>query len=473
MRKDLPVTEQAISTKCTAAQIKRQPRDQRDYTTGNLHVNIWFLAWPMVVDMLSTSVYQIVDIYWVGKLGSTALAAATLATVIRWVLNSLSMGLGVGGLAVVARRIGEGDEAAANHTAWQVLVMGLLVSAFIGGTGYGLAEPILRLLGAEPEVITLGVPFLRISFAGVAAIVIQQICNALLRGAGEARTAMWTMWVGNGTAIILASLFITGNLGLPALGVPGSALSMVLGYAVGVICALGMLLSGRLRLHLRPRNFRLDLPLMWHVMKIAIPSTVQMTLRASSRLVTTSIMAPFGTATLAAYGVAMRILTFALIPGFGFGNAAGTLVGQNLGAEKPQRAAKSAWLVAGYNFVIMAVFVTLFLSFARPLIAVFNAEIEVVDIAQDAITFIGLSFLISAVGVVMGRALDGAGATFPAMVINLTTLWGVQIPAAYALANWTSMNTSGIWLGFGISNVANGLLMAGWFLRGSWKKRQV
>jgi putative MATE family efflux protein len=468
------MTEQTLSTvKGRAAQVRRRSRDQRDYTSGNLHVNIWFLAWPMVVDMLSTSVYRVVDIYWVGKLGSAALAAATLATVIRWVLNSLSMGLGVGGLAVVARRIGEGDEAAANHTAWQVLVMGVLASGIIGGSGYWLAEPILRLLGAEPEVVRLGVPFLRISFAGVGALVMQQICNALLRGAGEARTAMWTMWVGNGGAIALASLIITGNLGLPALGVPGSALAMVLGYALGVVCALGMLLSGRLRLHLRPRDFWLDLPLMWHVVRIAIPSTVQMTLRASSRLVTTSIMAPFGTATLAAYGVAMRILTFALIPGFGFGNAAGTLVGQNLGAEKPDRAAKSAWLVAGYNFVVMVVFVTLFITFARPVIGIFNAEVEVVDIAQEAITFIGLSFLISAIGVVMGRALDGAGATLPAMVINLTTLWGVQIPAAYALANLTTMNTVGIWLGFAISNVANGLLMAGWFLRGSWKKLEV
>ncbi len=206
-----------------------RPRAARDYTRGNLHVNIWLLAWPMVADMLSSSVYQIVDVYWLGKLGSAALAAATLAAVIRWVLNSLAMGLGIGGLAVVARRIGEGDEAAANHTAWQVLVMAAGVSGVVGGAGFVLAEPILQPLGAEPEVVALGVPFLRISFAGLGAIGVLQSCNALLRGAGEARTAMWTMWVANGSAIVLASLLITGNLGFPALGVPGSALAMVLG----------------------------------------------------------------------------------------------------------------------------------------------------------------------------------------------------------------------------------------------------
>jgi putative MATE family efflux protein len=468
MKEDAIVTARTVTVGASL-----RPRARRDYTQGNLHVNIWLLAWPMVIDMLSTSVYQIVDIYWLGKLGAAALAAATLASVIRWVLNSLSMGLGVGGLAIVARRIGEENEAAASHTAWQVLVMVTGISGVIGGAGFLLAEPILQLLGAEPEVVTLGVPFLRISFAGVGSILVLQSCNALLRGAGEARTAMWTMWIGNGAAMILASLLITGRLGFPALGVAGSALAMVLGYTLGVVSAVGMLLSGRLRIHLHPRDFRLDLPLMWHVIKIALPSTVQMTLRASSRLVTTTIMAPFGTIVFAGYGVANRILMFALIPGFGFGNAAGTLVGQNLGAGKPKRAAQSAWLVAAYNAAIMAASVALFIAFSRPIVTFFNAEPELVTIAEEAIAYIGLSFLVTAVGVVMARSLDGAGATFPAMVINLTTLWGVQVPAAYALANWTSLGTRGLWLGFGIANVVNGLFMAGWFLRGSWKKRQV
>lgn len=450
-----------------------RPRDRRDYTRGSLHVNIRLLAWPMVIDMLSSSVYQMVDIYWVGKLGATALAAATVASIVRWVLNSLSMGLGIGGLAVVARRVGEGDESAASHTAWQVLIMAVGVSGIIGGAGFLIAEPILQLLGAEPEVVALGVPFLRISFAGVGAIVLLQSCNALLRGAGEARTAMWTMWVANGAAMVLASLLIPGNLGFPALGVSGSALAMVLGYTLGVISAMAMLLSGRLRLRLHLREFRPDLPLMWHITKIALPSTLQSTLRASSRLVTTTIMAPFGTAVLAGYGVANRVLMFALIPCFGFGNAAGTLVGQNLGAGKSKRATKSAWLVAGYNVAIMAVFALLFITFARPLVTFFNDEPAVVDAAQEALIIISLSFLITAVGVVMGRSLDGAGATLPAMIINLATLWGIQIPAAYALANWTSLGTRGLWLGFAIANVANGLLMAGWFLRGSWKKRRV
>jgi len=466
--------EDALSTPRAAAPGGRaRQRGRRDYTTGSLHVNIWLLAWPMVADMLSSSVYQIVDIYWVGKLGAVALAAAMVAGVIRWVLNSLSMGLGVGGLAVVARRIGEGNEAAASHTAWQVLVMAAAISVVMGGTGFLLAEPVLQVLGAEPGVIALGVPFLRVSFIGVGTMVVLQCCDALLRGAGEAHTAMWTMWVGNGAAMILASLLITGNLGFPKLGVPGSALAMVLGYAVGALSAVGMLLSGRLRLHLRLRDFRLDPPLMWHVVKIALPSTAQMTLRASSRLVTTAIMAPFGTAVFAGYGIANRILMFALIPGFGLGNAAGTLVGQNLGAGKPDRAARSAWLVAGYNVAVMAAFVTLFIGFCRPLIALFSTEAAVVEVAREAITIIGLSFLASAVGVVMGRSLDGAGATFPAMAINLTTLWGIQIPVGYALANWTSLGMQGLWLGFGIANLANGLLMAEWFLRGSWKRRKV
>jgi putative MATE family efflux protein len=447
--------------------------EKRDLTTGNIHRNIWTLAVPMILEMAMLSVTQIVDTYWVGKLGSAALAAVTIGMNLRWVMNSLANGLGIGGMAVVARRIGARDRAQADHAAWQAVLLAAFVSLVLGAVGILLAEPVLRVLGADAEVLAMGVSFLRIVFGGLFTLVLVFVINSLLRGAGEAGLALAVLVLSQGLTVVLEPLLIFGWGPFPALGVDGSAWAGVLGFGAGALFQIAILLSGRARIAINLRNLWPDLPLMWRIVKIALPSTVQMTLRSTSRLIILAIVGLYGTFATAGFGVANRILLVALIPGFGLGNAAATLVGQNLGAVQPRRAERSAWWVTAYNASMLAAFAVVFFTFARPMVAFFDPTPEVADLGAEYLHIVAPSLIFSAVGVVLARAFDGAGNTVPAMFVNLLTLWGMEAPLSYGLAQGTALGITGVWVGRALANLANGLLFAFWFRLGRWKRKEV
>jgi putative MATE family efflux protein len=429
----------------------------------------------MTLEMAMLSVTQIVDTYWVGKLGSAALAAVTISMTLRWVFNSLANGLGIGGMAVVARRIGARDKAQADHATWQAILLATLVSLVLGAMGTLLAEPVLRALGADAEVLSMGVPFLRIVFGGLFTLILVFAINFLLRGAGEAGLALGVLALSQGLTVVLEPLLIFGWGPFPILGVNGSAWAGVLGFGAGMLFQIAILLSGRARIAINRELDSLwpDLPLMWHIVKIALPSTVQMTLRSTSRLIILAIVGLYGTFATAGFGVANRILLVALIPGFGLGNAAATLVGQNLGAVQSHRAERSAWWVTAYNASMLAVFAVVFFTFARPLVALFDPTPEVVDFGTECLRIVAPSLIFSAMGVVLARAFDGAGNTVPAMFVNLLTLWGLEAPLSYALSQGTGLGITGVWVGRALSNLANGLLFAFWFRLGRWKKKEV
>ena len=326
-------------------EMANSPRAQgRDLTRLSIHRAIWYLAPPMILEMGVQNLAQILDTYWIGQLGSAALAAVTISITIRWVLNSLANGLGIGGMAVVARRIGAKDPAAAEHAVWQTILLGVTISLILSVTGMILARPLLVLLGADAEVLPLGLAYLRISFAGIFTLILVFAINAMLRGAGEAGMAMRVLFLTTGVTVVLEPILVRGWGPLPALGVAGSALAFVLGFGAGLALQLGILLSGRARIRIDLHSLRPDLPLMGRIIRISLPSTIQMTLRSSSRLIIVALVGAFGTYATAGYGVANRMLLIALIPCFGMGNSAGTLVGQNLGARQPGRA---GWLVTG------------------------------------------------------------------------------------------------------------------------------
>jgi len=458
---------------------EREVAEKRDLTTGNIHRSIWTLAVPMILEMAMLSVTQIVDTYWVGKLGSAALAAVTIGMNLRWVMNSLANGLGVGGMAVVARRIGARDKAQADHATWQAVLLAALVSLVLGTLGILLAEPTLRVLGADAEVLAMGVSFLRIVFGGLFTLVLVFVINFLLRGAGEAGLALRVLVLSQGLTVVLEPLLIFGWGPFPALGVDGSAWAGVLGFGAGALFQIAILLSGRARIAINsePRDLWPDLPLMWRIVKIALPSTVQMTLRSTSRLIILAIICMYGTFATAGFGVANRvanrILLVALIPGFGLGNAAATLVGQNLGAVQPHRAERSAWWVTAYNTGLLAAFAVVFFTFARPLVAFFDPTPEVVDMGAECLRIVAPSLIFSAMGVVLARGFDGAGNTVPAMFVNLLTLWGLEAPLSYGLAQGTGLGITGVWVGRALANLANGLLFAFWFRLGRWKRKEV
>ena len=450
------------------------PRTQdRDLTSVSIHRAIWYLAPPMILETGVQNLSQVLDTYWVGQLGSAALAAVTISITIRWVLNSLSNGLGIGGMAVVARRIGAKDPAAAEHAAWQTILLGVTMSLILSVTGMILARPLLVLLGADAEVLPLGLAYLRISFSGIFTLILVFSINAMLRGAGEAGTAMRVLFLTTGVTVVLEPILILGWGPLPAMGVAGSALAFVLGFGAGLALQLGILLSGRARIRINLHNLRPDLPLMGRIIRISLPSTIQMTLRSSSRLIIVALVGAFGTYATAGYGVANRMLLIALIPCFGMGNSAGTLVGQNLGARQPGRAERSAWWVSAYAAGYMAVGALLLTIFAPSLIAIFDSTPEVVAIGTECVRVVAWSMMASAGGVVLARGFDGAGNTVPAMAINLLTLWGMELPIAYGLSQWLGFGVTGVWWGRAAANLANGLLFAIWFRRGKWKEREV
>ncbi len=445
----------------------------RDLTTGSLHRAIWYLAPPMMLETGIMNVAQLLDTYWVAQLGSAALAAVTISITVRWVLNGLGNGLGIGGMAVVARRIGAQDEAAAAHAAWQAILLGLVVSVLTGGVGIAISRPLLELLGASAEVLPLGLAYLRVAFGGIFTLILLFVINAMLRGAGEARLAMKVLFLATATTVVLEPALVFGFGPIPALGIAGSAWANVLGFGAGLALQVAVLVRGRTRLRLDFQNLRPDLPLMGRIIRIALPSTVQMTLRSSSRLAIIGLLGLYGTFATAAYGVANRMLLIALIPCFGLGNAAGTLVGQNLGAKQPGRAGRSAWWVAAYAGGFMTLMAALLTVFASPVIALFDPTPEVVALGTEALQMIAWSMVASAIGVVLARGFDGAGNTVPAMTINLLSLWILEVPAAYGLSRWLGWGVTGIWWGRVLANLANGLFFAIWFRRGKWKEREV
>jgi putative MATE family efflux protein len=427
----------------------------------------------MMLETGIMNVAQILDTYWIGQLGSAALAAVTISITIRWVINSLSNGLGIGGMAVVARRIGEGDQAAAEHATWQTILLGLGISLLMGGLGLLLARPILTLLGADAEVLPLGMAYLRVSLAGAFTLILVFVINAMLRGAGEARLAMQVLFLTTATTVFLEPVLIFGLGPLPPLGVAGSAWGYVLGFGAGLALQMWILLRGRARLRINLHDLRPDFPLMIRIVRIALPSTVQMTLRSSSRLAIVALVGVYGTYAMAGYGVANRLVLIALIPCFGLGNASSTLVGQNLGAGQPERAERSAWWVCAYSVGYIAVVSALVVAFAPALITVFDSTPQVVAFGTECVRIVGLSLIASAAGVVLARGFDGAGNTVPAMTINLLSLWALEIPLAFGLSRWLGLGPTGVWWGRALANVANGLMFFVWFRRGGWKQQDV
>lgn len=442
-----------------------------DLTSGSIHRNIWYLAVPMMLEMGIQNVSQLLDAYWVGRLGSAALAAVTISGTIRWVVNSLANGLGVGGMAVVARRIGAQNRPAAEHATWQTILLGIAISALLTGIGLAISEPLLILLGADAYVLPLGLSYLRVTFVGIFTLILLFVINSMLRGAGDARLAMTALLIATAATIVLEPLLIFGPGPLPSLGVSGAAWGAVLGAGLGLLFQAVTLLSGKARIGINFRDLRPDLSLMKRIIRIALPSTIQMTLRSSSRLIIVGLVGMFGTFALAGYGVGNRLLLMALIPCFGLGNAAGTLVGQNLGARKPKRAERSAWWVSAYSAGYMTVMALLLAAFAPSLIALFDPTPQVVEIGTKVLRIIAPTMIASAVGVVLARSFDGAGNTVPAMFINLITLWGMEVPLAFAFSRW--MGAIGVFWGRAAANLANGMFFTLWFSRGRWKHKEV
>ena len=331
----------------------------------------------------------------------------------------------------------------------------------------------LLLMGADAEVLPIGLNYLHITLAGLFTVVLIFAINSILRGAGEARLAMVVLFTATAVTVVSEGVLVFGIGPFPALGVAGSAWGIVLGYGSGVVLQMFILFSGKARIQISLKGLRLDFPLMVHILRISFPSMVQMFLRSSSRMIVLGLVGLYGTAATAGYGVANRLMLIAIIPGFGLSNAAGTLVGQNLGAKKPDRAEMTTWWVVLYGISYMLVVGALMFIFARPIISWFDPTPGVVAVGAACLKIVIPTQIIYVVGIVLGRGFIGAGDTVPAMTINLLTLWGVEVPLSYALSQWLGLDLTGVWLALMTANLTNGLLFAYWFRKGHWKRRRV
>jgi putative MATE family efflux protein len=445
----------------------------QDFTEGSIGRAIVLLAVPMVLEMCMESLFGVVDVFWVAHLGANAITTVGLTETGLTLVYVIALGLGMGATALVARRVGEKDEAAAGVVAVQAILAGLLIAALAAGLGYSLAPNLLRVMGGSEDVVQTGVGYTRMIFGGSATIFLLFLINAVFRGAGDAATAMRALWLANIVNICLNPCLIFGIGPFPRLGVTGSAVGTTIGRGAGVLFQLWILTSGRSRLRVRPAQIRLDLAVMLRLVRLSLSAMFQYLVQMASWIGLVRIMASFGSAAVAANTLAIRIIVFAILPSWGMSNAAATLVGQNLGAGKPDRAERSAWLTGFYNMLFLGGIGLVFIAFADQIIGLFTHDPAVVPLAVSGLRLLSYGYVSYAYGMVMTAAFNGAGDTVTPTILNLVCFWVCQIPVAWFLAFHTSLGPRGVFLTVVISDSLLALLSILLFRRGTWKQTRV
>ncbi len=417
--------------------------------------------------MAAIHLYQLLDLFWLGRVSPAAVAAVGIGVSVRWAASSLAIGLSAGGMSVVAHRIGDRDYKGASVAAWQAIVLAVALAAILSAAGLRLAAPLLRLLGVRGEILPLSLSYLRLTFLGLVPLVFVFTVSALWQGAGAARLASRVLVASTGVGLLLEPLLVLGAGPWRGLGIVGAALAAVAGPAFGALVGLALLARGTTGLHLVRGTLGLSPRVMGGILATGGPSGLQLAARALARLTLIGLIARYGAAALAGYAVANSILMLILIPSLALGNVAASLVVQSLGSGRPEQASRRAWAIGAANIgYVTAVTVSVF-ALAPQAIAAFSGAPDVVAYGADALRLVGLGYVASSLGVVMARGLDATGHAVPAGATNVLTLWGVQIPAAAVLTHL--LGASGIWLGLAIGGVANGLLMSYRFRRGRWR----
>ncbi|MFH0953248.1 MAG: MATE family efflux transporter [Verrucomicrobiota bacterium] len=449
------------------------PRKSEWITEGSIPRAVVQLAVPMLVSGILQNAQSLIDLFWVGSLGAAAVAAVAMSGTILMVLFPMLLGLSTGTVALVARAMGAGRPEEASEAASQSLMLGFVVGSISGVAGWFFSPHLFQILGAAPEILSDGEAYLRISLLGSFTVFVLFIGNAALQGAGDTVTPMYVMAVANVLNIVLDPLFIFGLGPFPRLGVKGAAWATVLSQAAAASVALFILFSGRSHLHTRLRQWKPHPVLSWRILRIGLPGSGQMLSRSLMSAVLMRVVAGCGVAAVAAYGVGLRFHMIMLMPAFALGGAAATMVGQNLGAAKPDRARRAAWLATLLDVALMAVGAGIMMAVAPALIRIFNAHPDVVRIGSQYLVTVSPFYVFAAFGIILGRALNGAGDSMAPMIITILTLWGLQVPLAILLAHIWQPATQGIWWGIAAAMTANGLLVAAWFETGRWTRKRV
>ena len=452
--------------------VKRSIRgEEHDYTQGSIRQAIILLAIPMILELSLESVFAVVDMFFVSKLGSNAIQTVGLTESVITIVYTLAIGLSVGATAMVARRIGEKNPEAAAHAGAQAIVVSTIVTILISVVGVAYGPQILKIMKAAPEVIEQGAIFTRIMLGGSLVIILLFLINGIFRGAGDAALAMRSLWIASGINIILCPTLINGYGPFPELGLKGAAIATTIGRGTGVLYQCYHLFKGKRIVKIKMPHFKWDWPLIKSLTKVSWPAIAQFFLASGSWIILSRLIAEIGGKEASSgYQIAIRNVVFFILPAWGLSNAAATLVGQNLGAKQTERAEKSVLLTTKYNMVFMSFVVILFVLFPGPIISIFSNEPKVHHYAVQALRIIGTGYVFYGMGMVMIQALNGAGDTRTPTLINLVCFWFFQIPLAYLLAKGFDWGPKGAFVSIPVAETAIAVVAWFFFKKGKWKK---
>jgi putative MATE family efflux protein len=444
-----------------------------DYTKIPLRRAVFLLAVPMVLELVLESTFAVVDIFFVGKLGSSAVATVGLTESLLFLIYAIGIGLAMAVTAVVARRVGEGEREAAAVTAVQAIWLAVIASVPFAVAGIVFAEDLLRLMGADPWTLENGYPYMQWALGSNAVIMLLFTINAIFRGAGDAAAAMRVLWVANALNIVLDPILIFGFGPVPALGVEGAAIATTIGRGAGVLMQLWILFRGGQHLTVLRSHVVWHGSILWNVVRTSLGGVGQMIVGMTAWIFLMRILATIGSEAVAAATIAIRIMMFTMMPAWGMSNAAATLVGQNLGAREPGRAEASVWRTGVYNMVYLVAVSVLFFSLPRELMGLFTDDAAVVAIGAEWLRILSYSFFVYGWWMVSVQAFNGAGDTVTPTWINAVFFWLIQIPLSWVLAIGLDWQQSGVFWGVFISETSVGLFTLWLFTRGKWKTAQV
>jgi len=443
-----------------------------DYTSGPIGQAIFLLAVPMVLETVLESVFAVVDVFFVSRLGADAVATVGITESMMVLIYTMAMGLGIGATATVARRIGEKDSEGASQAAAQAILLATGIAVTLGVLGAVTAPVLLRAMGGSDGVLA-NVLFTRIMLGGNIVVLLLFLVNAVFRGAGDAVIAMRVLWLANSINIFLGPMLILGVGPFPRLGVVGAAVATTIGRGTGALYALSRLFRPGARVRVRRHHFKLDPKLMWQMIRLSGSGTFQILIGSASWIGLVRIISDFGSTALAGYTIAVRIIMFALLPSWGVSNAAATMVGQALGAKKPDRAERAVWMAGKYNVVFLSSIGLIFVILAGPIAALFTSDPVIGGYAVAGLRTVAFGFPLYAYGMVLNSAFNGAGDTWTPTWINLFVFWAFCIPLAALLALPLHRGPRGVFFAMLLTYSVHAVVSAWFFRKGRWKTRRV
>ena len=446
---------------------------ESEFTTGSINKAIFLLSVPMILEMVMESLFAIVDIYWVGKISTDAVATVGLTESVLMIVYSIAIGMSMAATSIVARRIGEKNPKKAAHAAFQSLLIALGLSIIISIVGLVYAKDILRLMGGSEVLVEQGYGYTKWMLGGNLCIMFLFLINGIFRGAGDASMAMQSLWIANGLNIILDPIFIFGIGSFEGYGIEGAAMATTLGRSVGVLYQLYGLFNGKRIIKMGIENMVVKMATIKKIFNIALGGIGQFLIESASWIFLVRIISEFGSAALAGYTIAFRIIIFTILPSWGMANAAATLVGQNLGAKKPERAEKSVWKTANLNTLFLGFISVVFYIWASDFVGIFAQEKEVLEYGALALRIICIGYITFAYGMVISQAFNGAGDTKTPTWLNIVFFWGIQIPLAYVLAFVFDLGFTGALISVAVAFALHAAACIYLFRLGKWKLIEV